>query len=237
MKRSLLVLGAFTAMNGTLMAGGDLGKTVEPVVPVVPVVSEDDHSGFYLGGAAIYNRTYGLDSGWFDDSTRTQDETWGLTGIIGYDINEYLAVEGRYTKTMGERDYADVTIWSIFLKPQYRFQSEDKTVDDGYFTVYGLIGFGNNNVEGSSGDNTYSAHPAWIGRDIMDETGFQWGVGASYTFVDIDNGVRKDTWTIFVDYTMTANDADINAPLYNYDPNTYNELSTDGVSVGVIYHF
>ena len=235
------ILFSALVMSGVLIAGGDIAAPV--VAPVVPAVDEDN-SDWYVGAGLVYGRTYSIDSGWWDDNVQTQDETLGLVGIIGYNYNEYIGIEGRYSKTMWERDYADVTTWSIFLKPQYRFQENDRNkdeYDDGYFTVYGLIGFGNSKVEGSSGDNDFSAWPSDIGREIMDETGFQWGFGASYTFVDIDNGVRKNTWSVFVDYTMTANDASIHSRLYDYgdgrDSTYYDKLSTDGLTVGLIYTF
>jgi putative two-component system response regulator len=211
------------------------------VPPVAVPVTEKKESGhFYAGAGIVYNRVYSTGSGWFDDSVLTQDQTAGLTGIIGYEYNEYIGIEGRVSSAFWERDYSDATIWSIFLKPQYRFWENDRASDaynDAYFTLYGLIGFGNSYVEGSSGDNYYSAWPDTIGKEIMSETGFQWGIGISYTFVEVDNGERKNTWSIFVDYTMTADDASINSRLYSYDPAYYDKLSTDGLTVGVLYTF
>ena len=236
MKKSLFSLCAVALLGHVAMAGGD-------IAPVVPVVAEEEvQDYFYAGGGLVYNRVYSVDSGWFDDGIATQDETLGLTGIIGYEYNRYIAIEGRVSKSMWERDYADVTTWSIFLKPQYQFRDDDEIgrTDDGFWTVYALLGFGNSNVEGSSGDNEYGAHPGVIGQEIMDETGFQWGVGLSYTFIDKPDDKHRfyrDSWSIFIDYTMTANDASIHSTLYEYDSNVYNELSTDGVTVGVTYKF
>ena len=239
MKKGLLSISAVLALNSVLFAGGNIA----PVVPVVPPVVEEDHSDWYVGLGLVYGRTYSTDSGWWDDSVDTQDETLAPVGIIGYNYNEYIGIEGRYSKTMWERNYSDVTTWSIFLKPQYRFRENDRNedgYDDGYFTVYGLLGFGNSNVEGTDGDNDQGAWASDIGRELMDETGFQWGFGFSYTFVDYDQekDVRKNTWTIFVDYTMTADDVSIDSTrLYEYDKKYYDKLSTDGLTVGVTYTF
>jgi len=238
MKRIVLSLGAVMALSSFGFAGGD-------IAPVPVVVQQDDSQDYwYVGAGFVYNRVYATDSGWFDDSVPTQDQTLGLTGIVGYEYNKYIGIEGRISQSLWERDYADLTTWSIFLKPQYRFQEDDVNsdkYDDAYFTVYGLLGFGNSYVEGSSGDNTYSAWPDTIGKEIMNKTGFQWGFGLSYTFVDTNYGKRKDTWSIFVDYTMTANDAGIHSRLYDYhngkDTTVYNELSTDGLTVGLLYTF
>ncbi len=235
MKKLVYSLVAASALGSSVFAGGD-------ILPAA-VFSQDD-SDFYIGVGMVYNRTYATESGWFDNATPTQDQTGGLTGIIGYNYNKYIGIEGRISGTFWQRDYADLKTYSIFLKPQYRFQEDDTQsddYDDAYVTVYGLVGFGNSHVEGSGGDNTYSAWPDVIGQEIMSETGFQWGLGVSYTFVDIDDGVRKNTWSVFVDYTMTANDADINSRLYDYgngkDTTVYHKLSTDGLTVGITYTF
>jgi len=232
--------------SGVAVAGGDI-LPQEPVVSAPVITEKNRDESYYVGLGLVYNRIYSIDSGWWNDNPLTQDETGGLTGIIGYNYNEYIGVEGRFSKSMWERDYGDITTWSIFLKPQYRFWERDKNsdnYDDGYFTVYGLIGFGNSNVEGTKGDNSRtSAWPEAIGNDILDETGFQWGIGVSYTFVEIEEGNRKNTWSIFLDYTSTAKDADINSRLYRYldtendDSRVYDELSTDGLTIGVTYTF
>ena len=145
------------------------------------------------------------------------DETTGVTGIVGYDFNEYIAMEGRISKSFFSEDYADVTTYSLFLKPQYPVTEELK--------VYGLIGFGGVKVEGTDGD-TPAADP---GSTILDDTSFQWGFGASYAVTE--------NFSVFADYTSLADDADINSRLYEYDQTTYTELSVDAVTVGATYQF
>ncbi len=242
MQNIVLSAVAVLTMSSFAVAGGDIVPVVVPVS--VPVVVDD--SGFYVGAGLTYNRVYSIDSGWFDASILTQDQTAGLTGIIGYDFNNYIAVEGRITKTFFERDYSDTTIYSIFLKPQYRFRDADvDDNEDSYFAVYALLGFGNTYIEGSSGDNSHSAWPENIGKEMMSETGFQWGVGLSYTFKDEAEDKPynyKDTWTLFVDYTSNVKNANIaSTRLYDYgdgsDSNYYDELSVDGITVGLIYNF
>jgi len=227
MKRIIFSVGAIMAICSTGFAGGDIAATkdVEPAV-VVPVVTPEEEAGsFYVGAGMVYNRTYSTDSAWFDNAL-TQDETLGLTGILGYNFNQYMAVEGRISKSFWERDYADITTYSIFLKPQYPI-TED-------ISVYGLLGFGKSYVEGSEGDSShYSAWPNKIGKEIMDETGFQWGFGLNYAFTK--------HLSLFADYTSTAKDAKISSRLYDYngvaDNTTYTELSTDGITVGLTYNF
>jgi len=244
MKRILLSLGAVVMLSSLSFGGGDI------VPMVVPVEAEDDDPcKIYVGVGAVYNRVYATDSAWFANAA-TQDETAGFMGIIGCDFNEYLAVEGRMSKTFFERDYSDATTWSIFLKPQYKFRDDYENRyddDEGYFSIYGLIGFGGAYVEGSSGDNDYQAWPNMIDQEMLDTTGFQWGLGISYTFEDESDDRRKykDTWSIFADYTMSADNADKDpSTLYCYqkgncrtDATLYDKLSVDGLTVGVIYHF
>ncbi|BAF72801.1 outer membrane beta-barrel protein [Sulfurovum sp. NBC37-1] len=176
---------------------------------------------FYVGAGTIYNRTYSVDSGWFDDGIATQDETGGISLIAGYQFNDYLALETRITTTFYERNYADLTAYSMFLKPQYPVTDT--------FSVYGLLGFGKVKVEGSKGDSFPGAHTDMIGKTILDDTQFQWGIGVSYNVTD--------NFSIFADYTSLANDADIDSTLYSYDPAVYHKLSVDGVTVGLLYSF
>lgn len=214
MKRIIL---AVLCVSSFGIAGGDF-KDVEPaVVPVVPI-AEEDKGALYVGLGLIYNRIYTTKSSWFNKVPLQQDQTGGLSGIVGYDFNEYIAVEGRITKTLFERDYADMWEYSIFLKPQYPV-TED-------FKVYGLLGFGLVQVDGYDGNNP----AANIGSTILDDTGFQWGLGASYM-------VTEDL-SLFADYTSSADDADIDLMrISSGDPAEYDELSVDGITIGLLYHF
>jgi len=76
---------------------------------------------------------------------------------------------------------------------------------------------------------------------LMDETGFQWGIGISYTFVDdAKDGryTRQDSWSIFADVVSVVNDADIDPTrLYSYDKEYYDKLSVLAYTVGILYHF
>jgi len=218
MKKTVLSIWAVIAISSLGFAGGDM-KDVEPaVVPVIPIVEEDD-SNWYAGLALAYNQTYSTDYGFFDDGVETQDETLKLVGQVGYNFNEYIAVEGRIGKSIAEEDYAEVTTYSLFLKPQYPI-SED-------FTIYGLLGFGLVQVDGTDGDEP--AHPDVVGEEILDDTSFQWGFGLNYM-------VNED-FSLFIDYTKLADDADIDSTLYGYDPVVYDELSSQDLTVGVNYKF
>ena len=180
MKRRALLL-TLTSLSSFGVAGGDF-KDVEPtVVPVVQIV-EEDKSGFYAGIAltAISTRDAAYSVDWGGDSTY-QDRLGNVSLVAGYDFNAYSAVEGRYTTSFTHDDLVEMNGWSIFVKPQYPV-SED-------FSVYALLGYGGvilDSINGSTVD--------------VDDTGFQWGIGASYMVME--------NFSLFADYVWLANDMD-----------------------------
>ena len=233
MNKVLLSGVAVLALSVVSMAGGKL--TEEVIVPVVPVVKHDT-SGLYVAGAAYYNNIYSEEYSWFNDAQDTQDEIGGFTAILGYNINEYLAVETRVSKEFFEEDYADEYHYGFFLKPQYRFRDKAH-YEDNYFTVYGLLGFGYVNIEGVDG-NTPGA-PEIVGKTLTDDWQFQYGLGMSYTFVDTEHPESDSgDYSIFAEYTMYMDDQSIESTrLYDYNPEYYDKLSMNGLSIGVSYQF
>jgi opacity protein-like surface antigen len=189
-------------------AGGDIA-----IVDTEPtIVTIDEASGFYAGlGVSTMSLRNDL-----------SDEEFSSTGVtlqLGYQVYPYLAIEGRYTRGIGNLDYnhgnalttniddypADFSNVGIYIKPMYAIEK---------FNIYALLGYGQvelTNIplggEGISADRT--------------ENGFQWGLGASYdvwnevsVFVDYvrfyDNdgfdgrateaNIVSDTWTLGVTY-------------------------------------
>ncbi|SFV60595.1 putative outer membrane protein OmpA [hydrothermal vent metagenome] len=211
-------------------------------VAVDPITINESEDGIrddyiYVGIAFVYHRTYSTDHGWFDNSAKTQDETGGLTGLIGYNYNNYLAIEGRVSKSLFKEDYADISNYAIFAKPQYKFIDEERdNCEDGYTTIYALIGYGVTKVEGTDGKT-----PGYRGESITDDSGFQWGLGISYTFDDENEDDEKHTRdgdiTIFAEYNSFMKDREIYARLYQYDPKYYNKLSQDAITLGLHYRF
>ena len=202
-------------VSSLVVAGGDVEPVVEPMVPM----TEEDKNGFYVGLALAANRTYASTPEYFVDDRDSQDETVKLIGQLGYNYNEYIAVEGRIGGSIAYEDYADIMTYSLFLKPQYSVTEKLK--------IYGLLGFGLVQIDGTNGDDP--AHPTVVGEEILDDTSFQWGLGLSYMI--------NEVFSIFVDYTMLAYDADISSRLYWDDPTVYTELSTDDLTVGLTYNF
>lgn len=201
------------------MAGGEIGASVEPAI-TVPESTETaaGKSGFYAGVGLGAQRTYSVDSDFFDDA-HTQDRTVGAIGLLGYRFNDYLAAEGRIGKSIGYEDYADVLTYSLFVKPQYPVTPSIR--------IYALLGMGSVRVEGESSNAL--GYTGTEGKEILDETGFQWGFGGSYALME--------NISVFADYTSLVKDADISSALTAGSGVVYDELSNDAVTVGVTYQF
>ena len=192
MSKFTLSMAAVVAMSTFAIAGGDIAP-VEPVAEVVapaPVVDR----GFYVGIAyslAYFSGEYvdeHSNDSWEGDYTEDHDA--GMLQV-GYKINKYFAVEGRYWTSFGDADWteevrdgstnswknegtdpnAEGTAWGLYVKPMYPVTEA--------LDVYALLGYGNVTISDSTGD--------WF-----DEDDFQWGLGASYDLTD--------NFSLFADY-------------------------------------
>ena len=233
MKNIVLSAVAVLAMSSFAVAGGDIAPVEEPIVVVEEPVMTD--SGFYLGLAYSYmnlSSTVQEDDNWFDDDVATIADGDLNTGMfqVGYKINSYVAVEGRYwfggNDTIGtiidgagiprQVDF-DVDSWAVYVKPMY-------PVTDA-FDVYALLGYANNGYE-LSGISS-SGHEDDFYTD-EDTDGFSWGIGAAYSF--------NDNFSIFVDYTVLYDDeTDLN--IENNRGDLVLEHEIDSINVGVTYKF
>ena len=193
------------AISNLGFAGGD----IEPVDTAL--VIEPEVSSFYvgLGLSSVSTGNSHLSLGFFDDQLG-EDDTGNVLIMAGYDFNPYVAVEGRYmTSVWGENEFTNDS-WGIYVKPQYPVTQA--------FTLYALLGYGGLNVETTG---------LTLGK--LDDTGFQWGVGASY-----DLNVH---FSIFIDYVNIAKnmDADVifESPYYA----AFSKVDSDALSVGITYKF
>ena len=201
MKKIVLSVWAVAAMSSFGFAGGDF-KDVEPaVVPVIPMVEEAEKN-FYVG-LGFQALSTGLNSMDFFNNN-SNDRTGNLLVLAGYEFNEYMAVEGRYSTYIFDEDSVNSDIWGIYAKPQYPVNED--------WNLYALLGFGGMTVDGVNGAN----------HDV-DDTGFQWGLGASY-------GVTEDI-AIFLDYINIAND------MGGTWLGTTADVSADALTAGVTYNF
>jgi len=239
MKKFTLSVAAVMAMSTFAIAGGDIAPVEEPVVEVVAPVADD--SGFYIGLAysmANYTEEYTQyvenPEEWVMLSLEGEEDYDAIMLQAGYKFNQYLAIEGRYWKSVGDADWSrkgsvdssgaesvvisengytseyDFTAWGIYLKPMYPVTES--------FDVYALLGYGNVTLSDANGD--------WFDKD-----GFHWGAGASYAFTD--------NLSLFSDYVQMFNkDAYTTAPLGGWDyTETNSEETIYTINLGVTYKF
>ena len=205
MKKIRLSSGALIALSSLGFAGGDIAPVEAEVM--APVAMQSDNSGIYIGfgASAISARDSSLSLD-FVAQEPGQDRLANATFLLGYNLNEYFAVEGRYTTTFSNADVVEVDGASFFVKPQYPLNED--------FFVYALLGYGSVQLDGVGGASEIVD---------VDDSGFQWGLGASYTI--------DDSYTIFLDYTSLA---------YDMDGIYYNgalQVDVDLVTLGVTYKF
>jgi len=197
MKKITMSLLAIAAMSTALVAGGDIAPVIEVAQPVA-------EKNFYVGGGITANTIY-LDGqkDYFDDQIDSEI-AGGLeikAGYVFYRADAVtVAVEAQAGRTFWgfEVDNDDVYSYdyAAFIKPAYSF---------GDFGVYGLVGFAKSAV--TDGDVT------------IQENGFAYGVGATYTVVeDVE---------LYVDYTML--------PAFTEDG--FADINNDKIAFGATYSF
>jgi len=213
MRKRALSLCTIVAMSSLVFAGGDFVTPEEPKVIIPVVVEEVDESGFYLGGAiaAVVAHDSAVDIELFDGTPTVDNDRLGnITLLAGYDFNRYIAVEGRYTTSIFDEDVTEMSGWSLFVKPQYTF-------DESNFEIYALLGFGGLTIDGVDG---YFAD--------VDDTGFQWGIGAAYSFGEY---MEDNNLAVFVDYSSLATEME------GVFANGALETDVDAFTVGMTYKF
>jgi len=198
MKKIVLSAWAVAAMGSLGFAGGDIAPVASEMT--TSTIEKNLYAGLGLTGVATSTGNVNIFS-----EEPFQDRTVNLSLLAGYAFNPYIAVEGRYSLYVSEEDYLNTDFWGIYAKPQYPV-SED-------FTLYALLGFGGATSTGTNG-----------AAIDLDDTGFQWGLGASYDVMD--------DIAVFVDYVSVAN---------GMTPNAWNGTTPDvaigALTLGITYHF
>jgi len=200
------------------------GKNVGPLV-VIEEVQQDNI--FYAGGSvSAYSIRFSESKLNFWDIEDEQDRLGNYVFHGGYWITEYLAVEGRYSFGYHDDDAIEMdTAWSIFLKPTYRFDDDENRANgENYFSVYGLLGYGN---VAFGGQNSTKGN--------VDHSDFQWGLGVSYTFREFSPSpgyTYKDKWSISADYTSLG--SEMEGTFENTDTRN---IDLDALTVGISLYF
>ncbi len=203
LKKTVSILSVAILSHNIAIAGGDIAPVKEPTV-VIPTTVENN--GIYLGlGITAMNLDNDL-----------SNESFSATGIMleaGYQFNNYLALEGRYTMHLGNLEYdhgdttnpnysdypGDFTNVGIYLKPMYRIEN---------FSLYGLLGYGEVTL-------TDLPAPGSTGSVDRAEDGFQWGLGIDYA-INENVSVFVDYMNVYDDkgFDYRAQDADISSELW-----------------------
>ncbi len=208
MNKFLVAALAAITMTAVAVAGGDYKKVKEPV-PVEVI----DNSSFYVGIGYGFGTASATDGGYNDFGhtiTVLDEQTMdNITFQAGYNINEFVAVEGRYNygidQDIGYGTDISLDTFAVYVKPQYPITPE--------VSVYGLLGYAWN-----TGYQT--------GEADYDFDGFAYGVGAKYAVAE--------NVEVFADYTSVYDDNDI----LEYDTFTIDsDREVYNVTVGVTYKF
>ncbi len=207
MKKITVSIVAALAMNAFAFAGGDIAP-VEPEVTVPEVVEAAPFPGaFYVGLGYSYMNA---DVDGYGDITANS-----ALLLAGYKYNQYLGLEARYTMNVDDPEVDssiadldgiegdDMTNIGIYLKGMYPVMEA--------FDVYALLGYGQVTFEADNYDVDVS------------ESGFQWGLGASYAVTE--------NIGVFADYTRLYDDEGFDGEL------TDSDIVVDSVNVGVTYTF
>ena len=136
--------------------------------------------------------------------------------LLGYDINQYFAVEARYTASVTDLDFdleggnidrglswgGDMSNFGVYLKPKYQ---------SGDVTIYALLGYGHVRLDiDNIGDSS--------------ENEFQWGLGLS---MDVGSSIMAGTETfIFLDYVR-----------FYDDEMSQIDFKIDSVNAGIAFKF
>jgi len=185
MKTIKLSFLAWACVSSAVFAGGDIDAPLEPLQEQVmdtPEAEMSEKSDFYAGLAlsVISMREAGVSLN-FASAKVGADRVGNAALLVGYDINQYVAAEARYTASIAKKDNAKMSSISIFLKPQYPVSEE--------LSIYGLLGYGQVKIDSNNQTNVDVSKGA-----------FQWGLGLDY---DVTSDI-----SMFVEYASLAHNID-----------------------------
>ncbi len=186
---------------------------VTPTPPVVIKPKNISTNGFYAGlgiTGVRYENNCKCENG---IKVKNKDTTYGLTGRVGYDFNQYIGIEARGTRTNWGSDGSKVKHAGVFVKPMIPIGASSN--------LYGLVGVAKTTVRGSMPqvDADGLALGAGVEVDISRDTPKE----GKYSRKFDGHGDQERGVGLFVDYErmhVKSNSPDI-----------------DALSVGVTYDF
>jgi hypothetical protein len=148
-----------------------------------------------------------------------------ITLLAGYDFNQYIGLEGRYSRTVGDVSISDISVGyslngmdvpvpgadfdgymqnaAIYVKPMYATPK---------VSIYGLLGYGQVKMDANNESSGFS------------ENDLQWGFGASFS--------SGEHLNIFVDYIRLYGEKE---HLFGHDFGA--SIQVDSFNAGVAYKF
>ena len=224
MKKSTGILLTVAMATSMATAGKNVIIADDPIAPVV--------GNFYVGVGGS-KTTFEYDNGIYspdlmgEEASATLEYEWSaVTVLAGYQFNKYIAIEGRYTKSVGDATYTEPTVdiyngddmdsdetsaefdnIAIYLKPSITFDA---------FSLYGLLGYGKTTI-------------TWGNGTENSDSSFQYGAGASYAF--------SENLSVFADYVVMYDDDDFDDLVAAHPGNDLKAFKADSITAGLIYKF
>lgn len=219
MKKIAMALSVAMVLGSAVYAGKDVTVAESKVVPVLsPWYVGIGYSNLKMEVDCVTREYYWDGTLLNTDRYSDDDRANGVLFLGGYEFNDYLAIEGRWTVALEDfkfKDNTEISYYNIalYIKPHF---------DVGDFSIYGLLGYGyshfddDNDIDGGDSD-------------------FQYGAGLSYKITE--------NLSIFADYTVLYN-KDNSDPFHlsSSTPGVGSEttncdVKVDSINVGFTYRF
>lgn len=222
-KKILLSTALATFIGTSAFAETYYDAAPQPYAPMPPAL------GIYVGLGYGYTKVKDDYFEYFPNSGLSVQTDIDYNAVMfqaGYQYNPFFAFEFRYSMSFNDGDYSissnypplyppapesydDFDAWGIYLKPIYPATPE--------FSIYGLLGFSGVYVSGE---------PGW---DLLNESSFSWGLGASYAITP--------NILIFADYVWLFNGGGYGYDYYDYNYDSDQDTRVDAINIGLTYRF
>jgi opacity protein-like surface antigen len=219
MKKILMSMAAFAALGSSTVYAESYPAYGENSYKAIHEGVENGGAtgNFYVGlGYSYVNANLDIPVYYFNQPIEFDMQGDNISFLLGYDFNQYFALETRYTLSVTDIDFdlqngnydrgmswgGDMSNFGLYLKPKYQ---------SGAVTVYALLGYGHIRLDiDNIGDSS--------------ENEFQWGLGLS---MDVGESIIAGTQTfIYLDYMR-----------FYDDEMSQIDFQIDAVTAGIAFKF